>query len=109
MSLWFTSEVKQELTTELVASYIGHELNRPLVGRVYSVLSGVLVPTISVLFLRLYFLPASQSVPPFNPPDSVAAGSEIIECADAIYEELKVMKKRKKSYYDKSRNSSHEV
>lgn len=65
--------------TEIGPAYfpaIGH----PLLGKAYSIASLALIPSISILFLRLYFLPSNQSVPPRDPPRDIALKSVIFEC-----------------------------
>jgi hypothetical protein len=47
---------------------------------IYRVLAtGLLLPT-SVLFLRLYMLPRTQSIPPYNPPKEIIDKSIMFEC-----------------------------
>jgi palmitoyltransferase len=46
----------------------------------YSVFATLSIGCISVLYLRLYFLPRDQSRPPFNPPAPIQANEVIYEC-----------------------------
>ncbi|WVO12487.1 hypothetical protein L204_100087 [Cryptococcus depauperatus] len=51
-------------------------------GHIYSISPTVSIGMISLLYLRLYFLPSSQSVPPFNAPSSIQSKKVIFECLD---------------------------
>ncbi|ORX40702.1 DHHC palmitoyltransferase-domain-containing protein [Kockovaella imperatae] len=57
--------------TDIGPKYIGGTLGRPHLGRLYSAFATVSISTITVLYLRLYFLPSNQSVPPRKPTDHI--------------------------------------
>jgi hypothetical protein len=46
----------------------------------YSLFATISISLISLLYLRLYFLPRSQALPPFNPPEGIQANQVIYEC-----------------------------
>ena len=64
--------------TEIGPKYLGQR--SPVLGRLYTISAATLIPAISILYLRLYFLPTSQSVPPRDPPDSIKRGAVPFEC-----------------------------
>ncbi|WVQ84915.1 hypothetical protein IAT38_007078 [Cryptococcus sp. DSM 104549] len=49
-------------------------------GRIYTCFPTLLITPITILYLRLYFLPRSQSVAPFDPPAAIQSRSVIFEC-----------------------------
>ncbi|WWD19522.1 hypothetical protein CI109_103983 [Kwoniella shandongensis] len=59
---------------------ISQEYDHPILGHIYSTLSSILLGTITIHYLRLYFLPSSQSVPPHDPPPSISTHLTIYEC-----------------------------
>lgn len=74
--------------------YIRDALGRPLLSSTllfttptllnivaYRAAAWTLVPSITVLFLRLYFLPSKQSVPPPHPPAEIEHLKVLFECA----------------------------
>lgn len=66
--------------TEVGPKYIGKQFGHSTLGVVYSSLAVVLIPTVSGLFLKLYFLPANQSVPPRDPPSDITLKKVVYEC-----------------------------
>ena len=55
-------------------------MDHPILGRVYAWFAALSITSISALYLRLYFLPSSQSVPPSTPPPAISDGRLIYEC-----------------------------
>jgi len=51
-----------------------------LLGTLYTITAATIIPAISILYLRLYFLPSSQSVPPKDPPAIIRAKTTTFEC-----------------------------
>ncbi|WWC64451.1 uncharacterized protein I303_107061 [Kwoniella dejecticola CBS 10117] len=49
-------------------------------GQIYTFLPSFLIIPTAVLYLRLYFLPPNQSVPPYDPPSSVQNQHIIFQC-----------------------------
>jgi hypothetical protein len=66
--------------TEIGPGYIGVQLGYPVLGWGYTILATVLISSATVLFLRLYFLPSSQSVPPSQLPPAISRREVIFEC-----------------------------
>ncbi|WVR07788.1 hypothetical protein IAU60_004831 [Kwoniella sp. DSM 27419] len=54
--------------------------HQPLLAGIYPVLPTLLIGSITLLYLRLYFLPANQCVPPFDPPASIRQKRIIFQC-----------------------------
>ncbi|WVF73190.1 hypothetical protein IAT40_008009 [Kwoniella sp. CBS 6097] len=50
------------------------------VGQIYSILPTLFIGPITILYLRLYLLPSSQSVPPKDPPLTVQSREIIFQC-----------------------------
>ena len=65
---------------EIGPSYLSAALGYRSLGRIYSLTSLILIPSISILFLKLYFLPSNQSLPPRHPPASITRKSVVFEC-----------------------------
>lgn len=65
--------------TEIGPIYLGKG-GYPTFGAVYSATAIVLIPSVSFLFLRLYFLPSTQSLPPRDPPLSIQKRTVLFEC-----------------------------
>jgi hypothetical protein len=52
----------------------------PVYEALYGTSSTILISSIAALCLRLYLLPSTQSLPPFDPPDEIAEKRVIFEC-----------------------------
>ncbi|OCF40791.1 hypothetical protein I317_05403 [Kwoniella heveanensis CBS 569] len=62
------------------AALIDKELGHPTLAWIYAVLPTALIVPITILYLRLYLLPPSQSVPPFDPPAEIQDDKIMFEC-----------------------------
>ncbi|KAK8853108.1 hypothetical protein IAR55_003809 [Kwoniella newhampshirensis] len=56
------------------------QYNLPTIARIYTPLPTILIGTITIHYLRLYFLPSTQSVPPHDPALAIRSQLKIFEC-----------------------------
>jgi len=67
------------IATEIGPVYVKAHAG-PTIAIAYTLTALLAIPAVSILYLRLYFLPANQSVPPRDPPTSILARKTIFEC-----------------------------
>ncbi|WVR00351.1 hypothetical protein IAU59_007494 [Kwoniella sp. CBS 9459] len=67
-------------TFEVGPDLIYRQLGHPVLAWVYSILPSLFISPITFLYLRLYLLPSSQSVPPFDPPITVTDDQAVYQC-----------------------------
>ena len=68
------------LTAFEVGPALGAGAGSVWLGHAYSLLASLLIGCVLILYLRLYFLPANQSVPPRDPPTAIIDRSVVFEC-----------------------------
>ena len=75
------------IVTEIGPIYVKAHVG-PRTATAYTLTALLAIPAISVLYLRLYFLPANQSVPPRNPPAPIVDRTTIFECLSSAEAEV---------------------
>lgn len=76
---------------------------------VYRICTSSLLIPVSILFLRLYFLPSNQSVPPRDPPESILQGRAIFEClSDEEVQAVQLAKQKASSSTTPPQGSRHD-
>ncbi|WWC71886.1 uncharacterized protein I206_105845 [Kwoniella pini CBS 10737] len=67
-------------TFEVGPNLISNSTSGPIIGYLYVILPSLLIVPTTLSFLRLYFLPSVQSVPPLDPPLLIQDKKIIFEC-----------------------------
>jgi hypothetical protein len=73
--------VKLLAVSSLFRSLCAHALTMSV--DLYSAFATICIANVTILYLRLYFLPKDQARPPYNPPQAILDNETIYECLSA--------------------------